>query len=119
MKRLLLFFSITSMFLAGCSTTSKTTTSPQQLTPAQIAQDSIVAGFDTLTLVESTALNLAMQGKISTVQLKEIDSHVVQAQEILNSALLLLPSQPEAAKNAVTQASNIVEPDQKLLTIKK
>ena len=109
------------MTLSGCSSSSsaKSDQSPVTLSASQIAQDSIAAGFDAITLVESSALQLAMQGKISIAQLKAVDADVSKAQQMLNSALLFLPANPDKANAEVTAASKVILPDQNLLNLKK
>ena len=120
MKKLWIICAI-GLSLSACGGNSAIKPQPATVTlsASQIAQDSIAAGFDAITLVESSALQLAMQGKISIAQLKAVDADVSKAQQMLNSALLFLPANPDKANAEVTAASKVILPDQNLLNLKK
>ena len=120
MKKLWIICAI-GLSLSACGENSviKPQGSPTTLSASQIAQDAIAAGFDSLNLIESTALQMAMQGKITTADLHNVNTHVKQAQQYLNFAITLLQKDPAGAQASIDKAAAIIAEDQNLLNLNK
>ena len=121
MKKLWITYAIVGLSLSACGENSAIKPQPAAVTlsASQIAQDAIAAGFDSLNLIESTALQIAMQGKITTADLHNVNTDVKQAQQYLNVAITLLQKDPAGAQASIDKAAAIIAEDQNLLNLNK